>query len=123
MITGASGSGKSTLALEMIALGAALVSDDRVDVSRDGERLVASAPEAIAGRIEAAGIGLIRMPHAASAEIAVIVDLDQTELRRLPGPRKRDLLGVECPVIFGRNRPGLAAILWTAMNHEVEETP
>ncbi len=34
LITGASASGKSTLALEMIALGAELVADDRVDVRR-----------------------------------------------------------------------------------------
>lgn len=123
IITGASGSGKSTLALEIIALGATLVADDRIDLRREKDRLIASAPENIAGMIEATGVGIIRMRHTDSAEVAVVVDLDQTELRRLPAPRKRDLLGVGCPVIFGRNRPGLAAILWTAMQNEVEETP
>ena len=44
LITGASGSGKSALALSLMALGADLVADDRVILSLDRGRVMASAP-------------------------------------------------------------------------------
>ena len=49
MITGPSGSGKSDLALRLLDLGFQLVSDVQTIVSRDGVRLLASAPPTIAG--------------------------------------------------------------------------
>ncbi|MEL7154889.1 MAG: HPr kinase/phosphatase C-terminal domain-containing protein, partial [Pseudomonadota bacterium] len=111
LIMGASGAGKSTLSFEMIALGAELIADDRVDLSADNERILLSCPDAIRGRIEARGIGLIETTSKPSASpCALIVDLDHSD-ERLPAPRQRDLLGISCPVIFGLRRPGLAAIL------------
>ena len=62
LITGAAGSGKSTLALEMVALGAELVADDRVDIRRSGKALLLSAPASIAGLVEARGVGILRLP-------------------------------------------------------------
>ena len=44
LISGPSGSGKSDLALRLIDRGFTLVSDDQTIVSRDGDRLIASAP-------------------------------------------------------------------------------
>jgi len=44
MIRGASGSGKSALALQMIAMGAELVSDDRTSLIVHENRLIASPP-------------------------------------------------------------------------------
>lgn len=111
LITGASGAGKSTLAIEMVALGAELVADDRVDVRRDGGGLVVSAPPAIAGLIEARGVGIFRLDSRAGAPLALIVDLDQAESERLPEPRRRHLLGVPCRMLPGRARAGLAALL------------
>lgn len=117
LITGASGFGKSTLAFEMIALGAALIGDDRIDVQRSENRLVVSGPKTLAGLIEARGIGLVRMPFRASCPLSLIVDLDQPPRERLPASATRDLLGVSCPVIYGKDRLGLAAILVTALRH------
>ncbi|MEM7059134.1 MAG: HPr kinase/phosphatase C-terminal domain-containing protein [Pseudomonadota bacterium] len=111
VILGAAGSGKSTLALEMVALGASLVSDDRIDLLRKDDALLASAPENIAGLIEARGIGLIRMPHQSGVPVAWVVDLDKIETERLPTSRTTHLLDVPCPVILGKGRAGLAAIL------------
>lgn len=110
LITGASGSGKSTLAIEMIALGAELIADDRVDVRRDGDGLVLSAPPAIAGLIEARGVGILRLTPRARAPLALIVDLDRAEPERLPEPRRLELLGVPCRLLPGRARAGLAAL-------------
>jgi len=53
LILGRSGAGKSSLALQLIALGARLVADDRTRVTLGPAGLVASPPEAIRGRIEA----------------------------------------------------------------------
>lgn len=111
LITGASASGKSTLAIEMIALGAELVSDDRVDIRRADGRLVMSAPAAIAGMIEARGAGILRLGGRGEAPLALIVDLDTPENARLPEPRRRELLGIACPLLLGRARAGLAALL------------
>ena len=54
LITGPSGSGKSDLALRLLDRGFRLVSDDQPVVKLDGERLVASAPPTIAGKLEVA---------------------------------------------------------------------
>ena len=84
LITGASGSGKSTLALQLIALGATLVADDRVIVTPTAEGAVRlSAPTATKGLIEARGLGLLRT-DVTSAYVAAVVTLDETETRRLP---------------------------------------
>jgi len=121
LITGASGSGKSTLAIELIALGAGLVCDDRADVRREAGALRISPPLALAGLIEARGAGLITMPHVAVAELGLIVELDHGETERLPLRRKRDLLGISCPVIFGRGRSGLASIVKLFLLHGVPD--
>jgi HPr kinase/phosphorylase len=115
LITGASASGKSTLSLEMIALGAELVADDRVDVRRAAGGLMLSAPPAIAGMIEARGVGILRLPERREAQLALIVDLDEAERERLPEARSRELLGVSCALIRGRRRAGLAALAFVLL--------
>ena len=111
LVTGESGAGKSTLCFEMIALGANLIADDRVDLMTAGGELHLSCPELLRGRIEARGIGLIQVPHVPHAiPCSLIVDMDDAA-ERLPVPQHRDLLGISCPVIFGLRRPGLASIL------------
>ena len=63
LITGPSGSGKSDLALRLLDRGFTLVSDDQTIVRRDGDRLIASAPPTIAGKLEIRGIGIVEMEH------------------------------------------------------------
>ena len=110
LITGAAGSGKSTLALEMIAAGAVLVSDDQTRIDKSPDGLMMSAPPSIAGRIEARGVGVLTL-DTCQAPLALLVDLDRTSMARLPAPRYRHLLGAACPVILGKGRAGLAAIV------------
>ena len=99
LLTGPSGSGKSALALQLMALGADLIADDRTVVEPAGGQLIASAPETIAGLIEARGLGILNARAAEPAPVAVIVDLGVTETERLPPPRKRTLQGVELPLL------------------------
>lgn len=100
LMTGPSGSGKSALALQLLALGARLVSDDRVVLRRSpGGGLVASAPEAIRGLIEARGVGLLETDAADEAPVALAIDLGTLETDRLPPFRTVRLLGVEVPLL------------------------
>jgi HPr kinase/phosphorylase len=117
LITGAAGAGKTTLALEMIALGAELIADDRVLARPDSERrLWLSAPPNLAGGLaELRGFGLIRLAARPRAALRLIADLDRSEDERLPPRRQQVLSGIACPVILCKGRPGLAAALTCAL--------
>jgi serine kinase of HPr protein (carbohydrate metabolism regulator) len=99
LIEGRSGSGKSDLALRLIDRGGVLVSDDYTVLVRERDTLIAQAPTTIAGRIEVRGIGIVEMPHAERAPVALIVTLvDQVE--RFPEDRApRRIAGVALPEI------------------------
>ncbi|WBU63403.1 HPr kinase/phosphorylase [Paracoccus aerodenitrificans] len=100
LVKGPSGCGKSSLALQLIGLGAVLVSDDRVILTEDGADVVAEAPPALAGLIEARGVGLLRCPHEA-ARIRLVVDLGQAETERLPPIRHSLLMNQSLPLVLG----------------------
>ena len=96
LILGPSGAGKSALALQMIALGAALVADDRTEVSVRDDRLYARCPPTLRGLIEARGIGILHAPPQDEAEVSLVADLGRLEEQRLPPLRTITLLG--CPL-------------------------
>ena len=99
LITGPSGSGKSDLALRLIDRGFSLVSDDQTIVRRDGDRLLASAPPTIAGKLEVRGIGIIDMETVDDVPVGLVVELT-SEIQRLPDDdRERPLLGVPLPLV------------------------
>jgi serine kinase of HPr protein (carbohydrate metabolism regulator) len=99
LITGPSGSGKSDLALRLLDRGFTLVSDDQTIVRRDGDRLIATAPPTIAGKLEVRGIGIVEMERLDNVPIALIVELT-SDIQRLPDDsRERPILGVALPVI------------------------
>jgi len=99
LITGPSGSGKSDLTLRLLDRGFKLVSDDQTIVKRDGDRVVATAPPTIAGKLEIRGIGIVEMEHLSDVPIALVVELT-TDLQRLPDDsRERLILGVKVPLI------------------------
>lgn len=99
LILGPSGAGKSALALRLLVLGAWLVADDRTELcARDGA-LVAAAPPSVRGLIEARGVGLLRLPALAEAELALAVDLGQQERRRMPPARSWSALGIALPLL------------------------
>src|SRR6266566_4511248 len=75
LISGPSGSGKSDLALRLLDRGFVLVSDDQTIVRKEGDRLVASAPPTIAGKLEVRGIGIVEMERTENVPIALVVEL------------------------------------------------
>lgn len=112
LITGKSGSGKSSLALDLMAIGATLVSDDRTHLRRtpEGALTLHPAPN-IAGLIEARGVGLLRAQFVAGVPLAAMIDLDQIEAERLPERREVELLGVPVPLLHKPGTPSLAPAL------------
>ena len=89
MITGPSGAGKSDLALRLLDRGFTLVSDDQTIVRRDGDRLIATAPPSIAGKLEIRGIGIVELDR-----------IENLPIERLPEDgRERPILGVNVPFI------------------------
>ena len=111
LLVGPSGSGKSSLALQLLAVGARLVSDDRTDLRRDGNGIMASAPASLNGRIEARGIGILNAEPAGPVRLALVADLGQREEMRLPPDRYHELLGLRLPLALGPYRPHLYAAL------------
>jgi serine kinase of HPr protein (carbohydrate metabolism regulator) len=99
LITGPSGSGKSDLALRLLDRGFTLVSDDQTVVKKDGNRLLASAPPTIAGKLEIRGMGIVEMDRVDNVPVALIVELTG-DIQRLPDDsRERPILGVKLPLI------------------------
>ncbi|WP_424832663.1 HPr kinase/phosphorylase [Ruegeria sp.] len=111
LIVGPSGAGKSGLALHMMALGAQLVGDDRIDLAEDAGRVIADAPPAIRGLVEARGIGLLRADTAGPVPVSVVVDLGQETSKRLPDPMTVPVLRQTVPLLHAAGIPNLAAAL------------
>ena len=99
LISGPSGSGKSDLTLRLLDRGFTLVSDDQTLIRRDGDRLIATAPPTIAGKLEIRGIGIMEMERVSDVPVALLVELT-SEFQRLPDDsRERPLLGVPLPLV------------------------
>ncbi len=104
LLRGPSGSGKSDLALRLIDSGARLVADDRTELTLQGgsdeQRVVASAPKEIAGKIEARGLGILAMDALSETPVALVVDMvDAGEVERVPEPASLEILGLAIPLV------------------------
>ncbi|MDA7948659.1 MAG: HPr kinase/phosphatase C-terminal domain-containing protein [Hyphomicrobiaceae bacterium] len=111
LLRGAPGSGKSDLALRFISTfgaadggtkGAVLVSDDQVLISRNGDELHARAPDAIAGKLEVRGVGIVNVDHLDGVRLSLIANMTRAgDVPRLPPEpaRQEQLLGVSVPVL------------------------
>ena len=103
LIEGASGVGKSDLALRCLALGCRLVADDRTELWTTDGKLYGACPPAIAGLMEARGLGVIAPPRTRRfSQVALIVAaLPPGEtIDRMPDPpQKREMLGVVLPLL------------------------
>ncbi len=117
LIRGAAGRGKSGLGLHLLALGADLVADDRTRLWRDGAQVLATAPEAIAGQIEARGMGILHLPRVTAQPLALIVDMDNEEAERLPPLRHEVIFGLDIPSVRKSAFPHLAAALLLYLKH------
>lgn len=125
-LIGPSGSGKSGLALQLMAMGAVLVADDRTIVVRHGNRLIAQAPETLIGQIEARYIGILDVPYAEKTPLVAAVDLSQQATARLPEPQNYPLLGMTLPCLHRVDQSHFAPSLLfyvKGIPHDVHEPP
>ena len=103
LLRGPAGAGKSDLALRLIEDGARLVADDRVEISRTGDIVMARAPAALAGLLEVRGLGIVRLAPdrvCAAVPLRLVVDLlPGADFNRLPPPQQADLLGLALDLI------------------------
>ncbi|MEO0752468.1 MAG: HPr kinase/phosphatase C-terminal domain-containing protein [Pseudomonadota bacterium] len=120
LIEGASGSGKSGLALQLMALGAGLVSDDRTTLWRDGDALMADVPERLDGLIEAREVGILRVRTTGATPVALVVDLDICETDRLPPHRETRILDCVIPVLRKSELPHFPAAILTYLRGQRE---
>lgn len=100
LLMGPSGSGKSDLALRLVDAGALLVADDQVQLALSGGGLTAAPAERLRGMLEVRGVGILRLPYAAEAPVALAVRLAApSEVERLPEPQFFDCLGAQVPLL------------------------
>ncbi|MFO7759635.1 MAG: serine kinase [Roseovarius sp.] len=121
LIRGASGRGKSGLALQLMAMGAVLVSDDRTRLWRAGDTLMADAPGTIRGRIEARGVGILRVPPSGPVPVVLLVDLDLTATDRLPPPVHETVMGVALPCIENVHYAHFPATILLYLRHGMQD--
>ncbi|KLN62595.1 hypothetical protein WH96_03770 [Kiloniella spongiae] len=97
LLRGEPGAGKSDLALRVIDAGRAeLVSDDQTILVRQGNKLLASAPSTIAGKLEVRGLGIVSFSYCSDVPVGLIVDLvSREEVERLPESAREEILGIE----------------------------
>lgn len=107
LILGASGTGKSTLTLRLLNQGFTLVADDQVEIIAGRAR----PPAALAGLLEARGLGIVRLPYSSDVDLKVVIALtDRPE--RLPVPERHPILDLPVARLwaFGAAAPDLVAL-------------
>ncbi|HEX4197030.1 MAG TPA: HPr kinase/phosphorylase [Caulobacteraceae bacterium] len=100
LIEGPSGAGKSDLALRALDQGWSLIADDRTLVWTSGRRLWGRAPDALAGLIEARGLGVVAVPRRAFAPVALVAKcVEPGAVERIPEAAVLTLQGLPIPLI------------------------
>ena len=113
LIGGQSGAGKSSLALQMLALGADLISDDITQVTPMRPAPLLSPAPRIAGHIEARGLGLLALPFVEDVPLHFAIWLLPPETRgeRLPSAQEIDLFGAPTHLFTTSLAPHLGSAL------------
>jgi len=110
LLRGPSGAGKSDLALRLVDAGWRLVADDYAHVWASGGALYACAPDRIAGRIEARGLGILDCGVLPISRIVLLVDCQRQPPERLPDPASEDVAGVRLTRLVLNVRPASATV-------------
>ena len=106
LVTGPSGSGKTSLCLALVAqcriegVAGRLVADDQVLLSAANGRLIATAPEPIAGLLELRGFGPAPLRTEPRMVVDLLVRLVEPEVApRIAGEATAELAGCPIPLL------------------------
>ena len=110
LLLGEPGTGKSDLALRLMdapgygisesPMRSKLVSDDQVIITRDEDRLIASPPPAIHGKLEIRGLDIVMLATQPSVALSLVVKLQSpSRIERLPDHATFDILGLALPAV------------------------
>jgi HPr kinase/phosphorylase len=130
LLRGAPGSGKSDLALRLLGLshlGAKLVADDQVQLTRRGDELWAQAPAKIAELLEVRGVGIVRLAALGSVRLCLVLDLCASSARdmvpRLPEAGRCTIDGIGLPLYpcspFEASAPDKVALLLRSLDEDI----
>lgn len=131
LLLGQPGSGKSDLVLRLIdhhgsgtsgtLRAIRLVADDQVVITRLGASLMASAPTALAGKLEVRGLGIVTVPAVAEVALDLVVRLTPAaEIERLPDleTSRFDILGeTRTLILIDPEKPSAPARIRAALDH------
>jgi hypothetical protein len=118
LIEGAPGVGKSSLALALIDRGAVLLGDDGVMLEEDQGALYAMPHPNTRGLIEVRGVGLVPMPVAPRARVALLLRLEREAPRYVEVAPVVMLERAAIPCItLWPDSPALALRCELALNH------
>lgn len=100
LFVGDSGAGKSDMVLRLIEEKKAhLVADDRVDIKKYKEQIIASCPNNIKGLLEVRGIGIVKYPSKPKTVIQLVVRLSNLPTERIPEEDFFVFEGVKIPQV------------------------
>mgnify|MGYP003992150051 CR=1 FL=1 len=133
LLRGAPGAGKSDLALRLLGqahLGARLVADDQVQLTRRGDEIWAQAPPRIAGLMEVRGIGIVHMAAAAvaaEARLRLVLELYAPgvphPVPRMPEDKRCTIDGIDLPLYpcipFEASAPDKVALLVRSLDEDI----
>ena len=113
LLVGPSGSGKSTLALQMMSLGAGLISDDIVALDQVGSVIAVAHPKSTSEviQIEARGFGILNSQAEQPKPLKAVVDLGHVSQDRLPKCTMVQLGDVPIPLFHKVETPAFPAVL------------
>lgn len=119
LLIGRSGVGKSTLALQLMSLGAELISDDLTEIYRAdaGLHLRCPLPSSAPFGIEAREFGLLSAARAQPSLLSLVVDMERTSAARLPAPLTFTWSETCVPLILKVASPAFPAMLMQYVTH------
>jgi serine kinase of HPr protein (carbohydrate metabolism regulator) len=98
ILLGEPGSGKSSLALALIDRGAQLIGDDGIIITSDGDRLVASPPPNITGKLEIRNVGIVEFP-VVTAPLCLALELCENAPRYVDKSESYEIAGMAIPLL------------------------
>lgn len=100
LIEGPPGSGKSSLALALIDRGAALIGDDGLGLSVDGNGTLVAAPApATQGLLEVRNVGLVQVAASGPTPVALVIVLDRSAPRFIDQAEMTERAGSPLPLV------------------------